>query len=85
MARVVIFARNRICIDLINSLLTRDDEVVAVFSATAAPENSITKKEIKKHCKQLNIPSYSILNSQKMWTAGGLSKKCCYQLHPQQE
>jgi methionyl-tRNA formyltransferase len=66
MARVVIFARNRICIDLINSLVARDDDVVAVFSATAAPEYSVTKEEIKKHCKQLNIPFYSILNSQKI-------------------
>ena len=66
MARVVIFARNKICIDLIGSLLARDDEVVAVFSAAAAPEYNITKEEIKKHCEQLDVPFYSILKSEKI-------------------
>ena len=55
MARVVIFARNRICIELINKLLARNDEIVAVFSAMAAPEYIVTKEEIKKHCEQLDL------------------------------
>ena len=66
MARVVIFARNRICIELINKLLARNDEIVAVFSAMAAPEYIVTKEEIKKHCEQLDIEFYSILKSEKI-------------------
>ena len=51
MARVVVFARNKICIDLVSSLLAQDHEVAAVFSAKAAPEYVVTKDQIQEYCR----------------------------------
>ena len=64
MARVVIFARNRICIELINKLLARNDEIVAVLVRWPL-QNTLLLKEIKKHCEQLDIEFYSILKVRK--------------------
>ena len=53
MAKVVIFARNMICIELIDSLIAQGHKIVAVFSAKEAPEYAITKTQISDHCKKI--------------------------------
>lgn len=66
MAKVVIFARNKICIDLIASLQAKDHTIAAVFSANAAPEYLVTKDQIREHCERNKIPFFSILNRKKI-------------------